>query len=561
MRTIVVFSPPHFEDERLTQKSRLLNGAIWFMIASSVLLTVPSILFAPREAPLYLGIVGLIAFLFFARWLMFRGDLTAALWMVLTPIAAVLAFALAIDGLASPAAATFLLLAAIAGALDGVRGAVVAGLLGAVLITLAAIAESLGVVSYHQEIPVWSRLLVLNLQLLGTSAFMGWLAVERRKTAERISERERVEEELREQLQRALRLESLGRLAGGIAHDFNNLLAVILASTELAAGEEDRGKFDLVYESVEQGQALTRELLLFAREEHEEAEPVDLAEAIERATRLARTSSAKTIQIESSIEPNLPLVLASSARIDRVINNLVRNAVEAIEAREAGGTVRVTAETAGPLVRVTVQDDGVGMSAEVIDRAFDPFFTTKGGKRGWGLGLAAVHMIVDGLGGSVSITSTEGSGTELVVELTALDVSTPQRRPRPESTLAFGETSSDVSLRVLLVEDNLRVQRATALLLERRGFEVVVADCGPSALKLLGEQSFDVVVSDVSMTPMTGPEMLASMRAAADETPTLFMSGYSGGAVEELDAPMLPKPFTGVELESAVHRLLDLQGK
>jgi signal transduction histidine kinase len=245
------------------------------------------------------------------------------------------------------------------------------------------------------------------------------------------AERER-EKALGEQLERARRLESAGRLAGGIAHDFNNILGVIMNYAEFVADElepdsEAQGDVEEIRRAAERAAALTRQLLIFSRREVVKPELLDLALVVGEMENLLRRALGERVEMKVSLAPDLEAIEAGPSQIEQVLVNL---AVNARDAMPQGGRLLIEAENVdldeeyaymhpetepGSYVRLEVSDTGVGMDRETIDHVFEPFFTTK--SDGTGLGLASVYGIVTGAGGHVDVESEPGLGTTVKVHL------------------------------------------------------------------------------------------------------------------------------------------------
>ncbi|GLW35098.1 histidine kinase [Actinoplanes regularis] len=367
------------------------------------------------------------------------------------------------------------------------------------------------------------------------------------------------------------RLECLGQLAGGVAHDFNNLLAVILNYTDFVAEElsgNEGAQADLarIRGAAERAQALVRQLLVFARREPNHTEEVSLPAIINSTGDLLTKTLGEQIKLITKNPAQHLNVSADGGQIEQVLLNLVLNARDAMP---DGGTLVIEANQvqldgdesglqpslpAGNYARLLVSDTGTGMSSEVITHAFEPFFTTKPKDKGVGLGLATVYGIVSRAGGAINIYSELGIGTTMRVylplsEQSATAVAEPRAGlPRP----ARGE-------RALVVEDEPAVRDLVVRILERHGYHVVAADNGPFALEVLQEHPVDIVISDVIMPEMSGPELIRRLHQQNPRLPVVFMSGYSDGllAAQDMidsDIPLVQKPFTAAELLNAVHQ-------
>ena len=379
-----------------------------------------------------------------------------------------------------------------------------------------------------------------------------------------ITERKRAERErqaLEDRLHQSERLESLGQLAGGVAHDFNNLLSVILNYASFVAEQihDDEAASADVEEirlAAERAARLTRQLLIFGRRETTQPELLDLNEVLADVHNLLARTLGEHVDLVVQPSDPAPVLRADRGQIEQVLLNL---AVNARDAMPDGGSLtievgRVTLDELaaavhpglrpGSYVTLSVSDVGTGMSQEVIDHAFDPFFTTKAKGEGTGLGLATVYGIVSQSDGTVTIYSEPGLGTTIRVYLPSADDATgPVEAVRePAGWDRTGET-------ILLVEDEAAIRRVTARLLARNGYEVLQASSGGEALELASAMPFDILLTDVVMPQMSGPELAERMRALRPDIRVLFMSGYSKGvlgASRGIDDAMalLDKPFS-----------------
>ncbi len=385
---------------------------------------------------------------------------------------------------------------------------------------------------------------------------------------------EALEQQIRQRTALSERLECLGQLAGGVAHDFNNLLAVILNYTDFVA-EELPGNTGALADlarirgAAERAQELVRQLLVFARREPTHTEDVSLPEIINSTGDLLRKTLGEQIKLITKNPARQLNVRADGGQVEQILLNLVLNARDAMP---DGGTLVIEANQVrldgddssnlqpalppGDYARLLVSDTGTGMSADVIAHAFEPFFTTKPKDKGVGLGLATVYGIVSRAGGAINIYSEVGIGTTMRVYLplsdqSAATVSEPVAELPPPGR---GE-------RALVVEDETAVRDLVVRILERHGYHVVAADNGPFALEVLEEHPVDVVISDVIMPEMSGPELIRRLHRRNPRLPVVFMSGYSDGllAAQDMvdsDIPLVQKPFTAIELLNAVHQVL-----
>jgi PAS domain S-box-containing protein len=406
----------------------------------------------------------------------------------------------------------------------------------------------------------------------------------------RVAEGVRIEDaahrkQLEAQLHQSQRLESLGQLAGGVAHDFNNLLAVILnyasfvaeelssaaATADGAQWEEPLRDVEQIQLAAERASLLTHQLLSFARREVVQARALSLNSAITRMEQILRRTIGEQIELLISLAPSLPMVLADPGQIEQIVLNL---AINARDAMPSGGTLSidtavmdilesetsVTGVPSGLYVRFRVSDTGMGMSAEVRDRAFEPFYTTKPRGEGSGLGLATVYGIVLQSGGYSRIYSDVGIGTSISILL-------PVSREK-----AIGETVEECSSRelplgtetILVVDDEKALREVTGRMLTRSGYTVLTASSGAEAIELAssGVTPIDLLLTDVIMPKMQGPTVANEVRKLRPDIRVLFMSGHAQPVLQAEDVLgtdflLLEKPFDQAILLEGVRTVLD----
>jgi PAS domain S-box-containing protein len=356
-------------------------------------------------------------------------------------------------------------------------------------------------------------------------------------------------QELKDQLEHAQRLEAVGRLAGGVAHDFNNLLTAIGGGASFLADHHDSEVREIASElraAQERGASLTRRLLSFARKEVTSPKVIDLAPFLERERQLLQRIVGERVVLDLDPSGAVPILL-DEGQLEQVLLNL---AVNARDAMSGHGTLYVGCKADGVHSVLTVRDTGCGMSDEVKRKVFEPFFTTKG-VHGTGLGLSTVHGIVSSGGGTVEFDSTPGVGTEFRIRM-------PQA-PEPvraDPSPAGGRTRRQPA-RILLVEDDDLTRDFARRALQRMGHTVEVARNGAEGLDRFGREGpFDLVLSDVTMPVMTGPELLARLRDQGATVPVLLMSGYVDDVLREgtfdVTTQLLLKPFSMDELSRRV---------
>ena len=369
---------------------------------------------------------------------------------------------------------------------------------------------------------------------------------------------------LQAQLRHAEKLEAVGRLAGGVAHDFNNILAAILGFAEstleeLAPGSLAHENQLRICEAALRARDLVRQILTFGRRDRPEPKPVDSAAVVGEALTLARAGIPATVEVVATIDPGAGIVLADRTQLHQIVLNLCSNARDAVGSK---GRIEVTLSRAdvpdgapGAHVRLRVRDDGVGMDEATRSRLFEPYLTTKGPSGGHGLGLAVVHGIVTGSGGTLRVESSPGAGATFDVYL-----------PRHEAVVApvvKAAVAPRGTGRILLVDDEPLVRSAHRRLLQSLGYTVTEAQDGVEALELVrrGETEFDLVFTDQSMPRLSGSELAQALRTEKPSLRVLLCTGYSdvvdeGSARSMGVSALLAKPVDRLTLATTVQRTL-----
>ena len=384
-----------------------------------------------------------------------------------------------------------------------------------------------------------------------------------------ITERKRLEEELRH----AQKMEAVGKLAGGIAHDFNNILVAIMGYADiLKSAVTDKPELvedaEEILRASEKAATLTAQLLAFSRKQVLKPEVIDLDVVVVRLTSMIRRLIGEDIQmVLNSAGVPLP-VKVDPGQLEQVILNVVANARDAMA---DGGILTINTTRgaklgtnsvdlpAGRYVSLKFTDTGSGMNSETIARAFEPFFTTKEMGRGTGLGLSSVYGIIKQSGGDVRIVSHEGYGTTL--EILLPESTEPLSGSlTPEADSGAGTSGCE---NILVVEDDTAAGRLITKTLEREGYRVIVARHGDEALALAAQHgwSFDMVLTDVIMPSMNGPELVSKLRRNIPDLAALFMSGYTDDVLERQgfslkDVDLIRKPFSSGRLLSRVRTFL-----
>lgn len=389
---------------------------------------------------------------------------------------------------------------------------------------------------------------------------------------------------LHDQLLHSQKMEAMGRLSAGVAHDFNNLLSAILGYSDLllgAPGSHDavtRQFLEGIKEAGDKAAALTSQLLAFSRQQAMETRVVDLNDLLRHLESLLRRVIEEDIALRAELCPEPARVYVDGGQMEQVVLNL---AVNASDAMHRGGALTLRTEIvqvtdiegagqgtggwhaeipAGHYVRLQVQDTGVGISPEILDQVFEPFFTTKRAGKGTGLGLSMVYGIVTQSQGFVRVDSRLERGTTFSIYLPqsseeplAKSSSAPHRAFRAPG----GET-------VLLVEDEASVRKVVREILRARGYSVLEAPDGVEGLAVAEahEGTIDLVLSDVMMPNMRGPQMVEKMRESRPDISVVFMSGYSderalGDLVQRGEAVLVRKPFTPQTLARELRAVLE----
>lgn len=372
---------------------------------------------------------------------------------------------------------------------------------------------------------------------------------------------------LKRQLDHLRRLDSLGQLIGGLSHDFNNLMTVVAGSADmiLTGSEEGSQTHQLaqdILDAVAAGRTLTHQLLAFGRSEGNRPEVIPIPDLLTDVQSLFSRTLGERIGLDLTFGPDVWPVKAERGPLEQALVNLAANARDAML---HGGMVRVTATNeviepgqfatenapAGKLVHLVVTDTGTGMEEEVRKRALEPFFTTR--PTAAGLGLATTAGIVQNLGGHIELESQPRMGTTVHIYLPAAE-----ERKAPEGE---GRAKQAVIGRVLIVEDQPDVAQLVQRLIAPAGYEIAVAtDALTAVTQVASGARPDLLITDVVMPTMTGPELAGALRTHQPDLPVLYMSGYSAASLGpqlHLDdnSMLLEKPFTRSTLLGAIRSL------
>lgn len=380
---------------------------------------------------------------------------------------------------------------------------------------------------------------------------------------------------LEAQFLRVQRMESIGALAGGIAHDLNNSLAPILLAASLMSSDdlsvEQLESLATIEACTRRGAAMVRQLLAFARGSGDQRSRVELPPIGGELQKIIRDTFPKDVQFELSTSPFLWDVEADATQIHQVLTNLCVNARDAMP---SGGRLTVTMTCVeldaryvkmnleakvGPYVVIAVEDTGIGMSQELLERIYDPFFTTKEVGKGTGLGLSTSHAIVRNHGGFIRVTSEVGRGTKFEVYLPALlKEGPPIAVAPPEASLPRGQGEL-----ILVVDDEESICQLAVRTLKKYGYNVLTAASGPEAIALFSSRLGEValVLMDMMMPVMDGPATAATLRAM---DPKLKIVGATGLGTDANLAKanqagmkhLIAKPYAADVLLQKIHQVL-----
>lgn len=389
----------------------------------------------------------------------------------------------------------------------------------------------------------------------------------------RAVEAQRVAEQ---QLLQSQKMEAVGRLAGGVAHDFNNLLTAILGyaqllSLRLKPGDHGHGEAEEIMKAATRASVLTRQLLAFSRREVVRRQRLDVNEVVAEVAKLIRRLIGEDVELVICPAANIGAILADSGQMEQVIMNL---AINSRDAMPTGGRINIETSNvdvdetfaderfglkAGPYVLLAVSDTGIGMDEETKSHLFEPFFTTKGRERGTGLGLSTVYGIITGYGGGIQVHSDPGFGTTFKLYFPRVE---GRAERAPDSVEGRGLAGGHET--ILVVEDQDSVSAVVRGALSMAGYQVLVACNGNQALQIFNARpgSIDLVIADVIMPDMRGPEVVRRIRLVRPRTKALFISGYTEGAFLASESlppgtSFLRKPFTPEALTAKVREAID----
>ena len=383
---------------------------------------------------------------------------------------------------------------------------------------------------------------------------------------------------LERQLAESQKMEAIGKLAGGVAHDFNNMLTAILGYASMIH-EDAPPKSPIqqqamqIRRAAESAATMTQKLLAFSRRQVLQTNQVDFAAMLDNLVVLIRRVIGENITVTTHADADLWQIFADPVQVEQSIVNL---AINARDAMPNGGTLQITARNAprpkgerrpdgelkpGEYVQITVTDTGIGMDEATRTRMFEPFFTTKPHGQGTGLGLSTVYGFVRQCGGYIGVMSTPGKGTSIELLLPRAPAMRDMKPQTPPTQLPDRESRGRET--VLVAEDEDAVREFAVESLRRHGYHVIAAPSGEDALNVASthDGTIHLLLSDVVMPGMKGPELAQRLRVIRPGLRVLLMSGYAADIVtaDDLkDATLVAKPFSPSSLSRAVRNALDL---
>lgn len=389
--------------------------------------------------------------------------------------------------------------------------------------------------------------------------------------------------DLQKKFQHSQKIVSLGELSGGIAHDFNNILTAILGFAEILLEDvhlETKYYYNIaqIRYSAKKGRDLVKKILAFSRKQTLHPEVLNITDIVKSMRQFLERLVPENIKLTFLLKSGLKNVKVDKTQIEQSFINLVVNARDAIE-----GSGEITVEVAdvlvnkkrmvlvgtqneeiilkGEYVNLRVRDDGCGMSGEVVSKIFDPFFSTKSVDKGTGLGLSTVYGIIKQIRGYINVESTEGIGSIFTLFIPVSYENLTDNVKKVQEDLVPSEKSRGA--KILLVEDDRIVRNFLLKALDKQGFDVTECESSKVALEVFGKtkDSIALVVSDVVMPGIDGPEMVTEMRKNKEDLKVLFISGYTRDKLHlessNQNEDFIAKPFGINELISKIVKLIE----
>jgi signal transduction histidine kinase len=416
-----------------------------------------------------------------------------------------------------------------------------------------------------------------DVSLLGNLANQMAPVIENFRLVEKAREEVAENKRLQQQLIHSQKMEAIGRLSAGVAHDFNNILSVIIGYSNLILAQyrEDKSlqqSIKNIQDAGERAAGLTKQLLAFSRQQVMEAKVTDVNAIVADVEKMLRRLAGEDIELVTDLGSDLPAIKIDPGQMGQVIINL---AVNARDAMPDGGRIRIETRGVtcgeesggcrdnvppGNYVLLRVKDTGAGIEPEIQTRMFEPYFTTKDLGKGTGLGLSMVYGIINQSRGHIFVNSDIGKGATFSVYLPAVSEE-EVRKKRLADTGARLDAGTET---ILLVEDEQSVRAVASEILQASGYTVIEARDGEEALRDFERQpeEIDLLLTDVVMPRMKGPELAERLVTAQPRLKVIFMSGYNeesilGRRIGGDGSILIQKPFSPLTLARKVREVLD----
>lgn len=375
---------------------------------------------------------------------------------------------------------------------------------------------------------------------------------------------------LQSQLQQSQKMEAIGRLAGGIAHDFNNLLCAIQINVEIALETRHREEIMEIKKSADRATELTRRLVAFSKKQIIEPEILDINFVIHDARTMFERLIGEHIRVNLKLQKRIGHIQADPGQVHQILVNLIVNARDSMP---TGGTLTISTEQTrinrkyrrnnvdarpGDYIAVKVSDTGTGIEEDILPKIFEPFFTTKREEQGTGFGLATVYGIIKQNNGFIEVESEVGKGSLFTVYL---PVSEKERLEMPAKSPERSVTGTET---ILVLEDELSVQKLIRRILENNGYKVLTASTGSQALEIVDELTgtVDLLLADIVLPQKNGPEIASQLMGRFPSMKVLFTSGYSDEDIKHFGVLrnsgfFIQKPFTSSLLLKEIRKVLE----